>query len=41
MNQSKYEKSIRNLEKDLSPFEKEFLKASKEVFHKYFGDEDQ
>lgn len=36
---AKYEKSIRNLEKDLSPFEKEFLKASKEVFHKYFGDE--
>lgn len=35
----KFEKSIKNLEKDLSPFEKEFLKASKETFHKYFGDE--
>lgn len=35
----KFEKSIKNLEKDLSPFEKEFLKASKEIFHKYFGDE--
>lgn len=35
----KFEKSIKNLEKDLSPFEKKFLKASKETFHKYFGDE--